>query len=503
MRTLVSEEIFTRRTWIAAGFVLLLSYFTYVHNFWNPQAFFWDENYHIAAAQKYLNGVYFMEPHPPLAKLIIAAGEWMVGFNEVNDQFIGTDYARDPPPGFSFTGYRLFPTMLAWLTAFLMFLTFLLLTRNHLISVLLSFLYVFDNAMIVHMRGAMLEGPLIFFVVATVLAFLLLLEWKDHKQYFTTASILFGVSFAAVMTTKVNGLILIFLPLALLGALWKERPKFTYFAGLALISFVTTYVAVWHTHFAIGSRVLPSLPDQGYYQASEGYKKILNEGRSTSLVSFPTMIADSWNFVGHYERGVPKLDLCKPDENGSPAFFWPFGARTINYRWETPDSHSYKYLYLQSNPVIWWSGLGAVILGISLLVVSSCFTLKEKLRNRFLLTLFLALYLAYMLVMSMIDRVLYLYHYFLPLLWSFCILAIVLTELPQIGRFVLSEKRKLSLLLGLCTFIFLSFQFYHPFTYYEPITDDAVRLRAFFPLWDLHCVNCERGSPLLTPRPWK
>ena len=100
------------------GLLLLISYFTYVHGYHKPAAFFWDENYHIASAQKYLNGVFFMEPHPPLGKLLIAAGEALVQPEEngAADQFIGTDYAKDPPPHFSFAGYRLVPVLLAWRT---------------------------------------------------------------------------------------------------------------------------------------------------------------------------------------------------------------------------------------------------------------------------------------------------------------------------------------------------------------------------------------------------
>ena len=87
---------------LAGLVVLVLSFFTYFWNYTNPPYLYWDENYHIASAQKYQNGVYFMEPHPPLAKLLIAAGEALVDANPEDDQFIGTDYAKDLPAGFSF-----------------------------------------------------------------------------------------------------------------------------------------------------------------------------------------------------------------------------------------------------------------------------------------------------------------------------------------------------------------------------------------------------------------
>ena len=116
--------------WLFLGFVILLSYFTYFHRYWEPQAVFWDENYHIASAQKYLHGIYFMEQHPPLGKLLIALGEKMLHPNEKTDQFIGTDYGTDFAAGFSFAGYRFFSALLAWWTAPVMFLLFAMLRRS-------------------------------------------------------------------------------------------------------------------------------------------------------------------------------------------------------------------------------------------------------------------------------------------------------------------------------------------------------------------------------------
>jgi len=480
--------------------VSLIGFFTYFWNFSTPQAFFWDENYHIASAQKYLNGTFFMEPHPPLGKLMIAAGEYLLDLNETDNQFIGTDYGKNPPPGFSFTGYRLFPAMLAWLTAPVLFLVFYLLTKNTLFSVLFSFLYLFDNALIVHLRGAMLEPPYIFFSALTILSFLLLLQHKDRPTAFLLSSLLFGASFAAVMLTKILGLVLILLVPALFVMLWPHWRKFMHFLPLAVTAFAIPYMAIWQMHFSIAENINPSLPDQGYYQASDEYKQLLAAGHNRNPLYFPYMLRDSWNFVGHYAQGVPKLDLCKADENGSPFFLWPIGGRAINYRWETPDGFAYKYLYLQVNPVVWWGVLLGVLLGISLLLAHACLPLKEKLHRPLLLAVFLGLYLSFMAATSMLDRVMYLYHYFLPLLFGFCVLALSLLEVRKIFHFTLTPARQTVLLTLFGMLIFAGFQLMHPFSYYEPVTDAQFRSRAFFRLWEAHCVNCPRESVMVQTR---
>src|SRR5574341_341930 len=58
-----------------AFLTILVSFLTYFWNYGYPEAVFWDENYHIASAEKYIQGVFFQEYHPLLGKMLIAAGE--------------------------------------------------------------------------------------------------------------------------------------------------------------------------------------------------------------------------------------------------------------------------------------------------------------------------------------------------------------------------------------------------------------------------------------------
>lgn len=481
------------------GIVVVLSFLTFFWRYQQPPYVYWDENYHIASAQKYLHGVYFMEQHPPLGKLLVALGEKLIQPNYQTDQFLGTDYGTQFGDNFSFAGYRFFSALLAWLTAPVLFGIFYFTTkRNPLYACLLSFLYIFDNALIVHTRGAMLEGPLLFFSSLTILAAILLM--REHTwKWLPWLSLLFGVAFALTTTTKVLGLIfLLFIPV-IVYLLWPNRQKILTFAGVAGLSFVAVYCTVWYVHFSLGRTINPALPDQGYYQASDEYKEILETNRQGSLLAFPVMLRDSWKFVSHYNNGAPRLDLCKRDENGSPFFFWPFGGRTINYRWETPEGKEYRYLTLVPNPVVWYTGLAGVALGILLLVASYLTPLQHQLKQRFLLSVFVVLYICYMIAVSRIDRVMYLYHYFLPLLMSFIIFGIVFQEIQTIGRRTITEHGRTTFLLVLASAIFLSFQFYRPFTYYTPLTNREVEARNLFPLWELSCATCERDSSLVIP----
>lgn len=494
------QEIKSRPKTYALLFLMFLSYFTIVHNYAYPAALFWDENYHIASAQKYLNGVYFMEPHPPLGKMMIALGEKIVNANPVDNQFIGTDYASNPPAGFSFAGYRLFPVLLAWFTVPLLFGIFWFATRKALTSTVFTLLYALDNAMIVHNRSAMLESTLLFFSALTVLAFFLLMEWKDDRKRFAWGSVLFGAAFALTLATKAFGLVFILLVPALFWALRKNWRQCVRFSWMSALSFLVFYCGVWQLHFGIGTKVVDSLPDEGYYQASQQYKDILQNGTEWNPLSFPVMMRDSLAFVGHYQRGVPRLDLCKADENGSPWFYWPFGARSISYRWETPDGNSYRYLYLQSNPIVWGIGLLGILFALVILLGRLFFPTQAKLKHPFALVTVFVVYTSFMAAVSQITRVMYLYHYFIPLTLSIVLAALCFEEFAAFGKWELTERRKQAALLGIAVLAFASFEFFAPLTYYKPLTNASFEKRDLVRLWDLKCVNCASDNPVAVPR---
>src|SRR4030042_7026532 len=94
--------------------ILIISFFTYFNNYSYPPALFWDENYHVASAQKYIDGVMFMEPHPPLGKLLIALSEKVINPNKNlnKSSFLDTDHIKDIPENYNFIGVRFASTFL-------------------------------------------------------------------------------------------------------------------------------------------------------------------------------------------------------------------------------------------------------------------------------------------------------------------------------------------------------------------------------------------------------
>src|SRR5690606_18365098 len=95
---------------VPAG-ILIISLIIYGTLYGHPKAMFQDNSYYIASAQKHIADVLYMEPHPPLGKMLMAVGEVLVGANnDINQQALNViDYltGHAAPAGMQYSGFRL------------------------------------------------------------------------------------------------------------------------------------------------------------------------------------------------------------------------------------------------------------------------------------------------------------------------------------------------------------------------------------------------------------
>lgn len=158
-----------------------------------------------------------------------------------------------------------------------------------------------------------------------------------------------------------------------------------------------------------------------------------------------------------------------------------------------------RYLYLQANPVGFLLGFLGVIVSLTYVLCALLFWQERKFTRLFHIITFLSLYMGYMAAVSTINRVMYLYHYFIPLIISFILFGLVFMEIRSLGPWKLSQSAKNTLLAVLAACVFLSFQFYRSLTYLEPLSSAAIERRALLPLWELRCARCERKRVWATP----
>src|SRR5919108_5624881 len=112
-----------RRQLIGCLILWFLSVLVIFPNLGSPRAIIFDETYFIPTTQKYLNNVFFLEPHPPLAKLLITAGQLTWDPEIRPSEFITVEKIdKEWSPNWDITGYRLAPAFFGTLIPSIVFL---------------------------------------------------------------------------------------------------------------------------------------------------------------------------------------------------------------------------------------------------------------------------------------------------------------------------------------------------------------------------------------------
>jgi len=575
---------------IFAGFILLVSFFTHFLNYQNPALPIWDETYHISSGQKYVEGKYFVELHPPLGKLLIGLGEKLLSPNQDSEirekqkEFVKTEELDgEDLDGVSYEGYRFFPALLAFFTPFFFYLILYKICPKPWLNFIFTLPFLFENGMIMHFRAAMLEGIQLFFILLSLLAFLNIYQKKGYK---IRDFILFGLTVGLTFSVKINGLVLGFLVIPIcLKYLWhntnfhskqnlkldkisvknylknqlsfkvlktqlnqfrKTYSKLFYCLSAFGFVFFFSFLGVQYIHQITAKEYLS---ETNYRFSEERYKD--NPYLETLDNQMKEMHTDDkavYNPINVYKttlkwyfhqkihtEGVPELDLSKGDkENGSYPSNWLVGNKSISYRWEKEailksahkiypwqnwfqpvdeedkitlgeynklsksEQKDYvivvEYLYLINNPITLLTGIIGLILGFGLMLSYYIFGNKiegNKVKKTFnLIQIFTGLYSFYMIAVLQVSRVLYLYHYFIPLTFS-----LILTFL--ITHFLLQSKqidleKNFYLKLSIASFgilVFTSFIFFSPFTYHWPLSFDDFEQRNWFSFWLLKNVG--------------
>ena len=499
----MNNRSLTRTYFLLTAFLAGL---TFLHHYGNPLGTAWDEAHYIPDAEKYIEGVFFTETHPPLGKMLFALGEVLIDANDDHTQFLSADRLSNDvlPDDFSSAGFRLVSTLLAWATALVLFAIFMALLKKPLDAFLLTFLYSFDTAFVVQGRLAVLEGPQVFFAAVAIFLFLKLIQ---HPQKHVTAlSVGLGISIGAAMMVKINGLVLILLLPAFVLATgrsfdsaqddiarageWKSIRYWNTLPwkqiGISLATIVVTILGIWSLHFNLLNTRNVNLPHQGYFSLRAENRAALDAGTLGNPLRLPGLIHDWWSYQWEVHTRMNTFDECNPDEIGAPVWSWPFGGRATHYVWGTNDHTEYQYVIMLGNPVVWIGSTIALILFLWLFLQR--YRQKETIKNAPVLLTMTVLYMGYMIVMASAGRVLYMQHYLLPLLFLLILVGGLLSTIPASDR-----RTNGIMLISLAAFAW--FMFFWPLTYHQPISDAELEKRALLPWWDLRCAECELEVP--------
>lgn len=109
------------RDWEMLTVLTIIALFVRVFRIYQPSSVVFDEVHFGGFASKYIKGKFFMDVHPPLAKMLLTLAGWLAGFNgDFDFKDIGKDYLE---PGVPYVAMRLLPAICGVLTIPTIFLT--------------------------------------------------------------------------------------------------------------------------------------------------------------------------------------------------------------------------------------------------------------------------------------------------------------------------------------------------------------------------------------------
>jgi dolichyl-phosphate-mannose--protein O-mannosyl transferase len=433
-----------------------------------PEGEVFDEIYFAVFAHDDLKGVSYFDPEPPLAKEIIAAGEWLDGAYRAVFQGAHGDFAD---LGFNAFGWRIMSCIFGTLCVPLMYLLALQLWRERWFALTAATLCCFDGMFFIQSRIGMIDIFSIFFIMLAYTLFLVHLKARSERDSLVTL-LLTGLVIALAIAAK-------WIALAALASIvffLVMRP---------LARHVSVSLGRGERPWRWGGLEGPSLPGGARAGRYLGTAAI-------ALVAFPVAIyVASWFpfFVRGQFHGLGDLiaynkqayiyhaTLTATHPYGSAWFSWPFLYRPVAYYYEYQglgaDAVSGHPLVAGmvdlGNPLIWW-------LSIPALLSLPYFVLRHR---SFPAAVILLGFVTQYLPWSRVTRVIFLYHMFAGLIFMLLALAFVLVRIQRAGPLrvdFFGDRMEVSTRWVVPAFLVLvvvSFLFFYPVWTALPISDTS------------------------------
>ena len=436
-----------------------------------PEGEIFDEIYFGVFAHNDLKGINYFDPEPPLAKLIIASGEWSYGWWRHNIDGV----AGNPADlGFNPFGWRIMSCVFGTLVVPLIYLLALRLWRNRWFAVTAAVLVTFDGMFFIQSRIGMIDIFAVFFILLAYFTFHVHLDSRGPRDSIVTL-LLTGVTVGLAVSAKWISLAAVSVMLFVLFMRVLRR--------LVTVRLRTsdTSTWVWGREEAAG----PALPGGAWWPA-------YGVGLLLAFVAIPIAIyLASWipffqrgQFHGFADLWKYQVDsytyhahLTATHPYGSPWYSWPFLYRPVAYYFENAglgiDAVSGQALVAGmvnlGNPWIWWTSIPCVLL-------LPYFVFKHRSYAAALIAMgFITQFLPW----SLISRVIFLYHMFAGLPFMILALAFCVAKLAeqrfdlQLGSRSLVGVRLWPLLVVHLAVAVLFFIYFYPVWTGLPIGADA------------------------------
>jgi dolichyl-phosphate-mannose-protein mannosyltransferase len=371
-----------------------------------PPDIVFDEVHFVAQARHYLRSEPFLDPHPPLAKLVIAVGimifgdhpwSWRIGNAIIGTALVGLTYL---------IGLRMF--------------------RSRLAASIAAFCIACDGMFLVDSRIAVID---IVYVTMAALSYYFLFCFIDQRGDPVARRrtlIWLGIALGLCVGSKLYipivtfGLVVGFMLYVIWDESRRERlPTPTLgrkrlIGATVLVSAVSAilYLAIFLPHFLLGW--WGGMADLFHY----------------------------YNDVIWYEQSVSSAT----HPYSAPWWSWPLMLRPIAYWQDFPKTGDVATIWGGGNPVLWWGALAALMVNLG-----------RMLERPTLVRSFIVIsYLSYLAIWIPIGRTIFLYHYLPAIYIGYLALGGLLAELWE-GRAQMLEEIALMLTLFPCAMLGLGY----------------------------------------------
>ncbi|RIB11587.1 Glycosyltransferase Family 39 protein [Gigaspora rosea] len=251
-----------------------------------PTSVVFDEVHFGGFAAKYLKGKFFMDVHPPLAKLLITFAGVLGGFDGTfTFKEIGMDYIEPKVP---YVIMRLVSGILGVLVIPIAYLTIKLAGFSTIAAFLVSSLVMFENGLITQSRLILLDSPLVAFTAFTVLMWVKFLnqEKRPFELWWWVWLAMTGVGLGLTVSVKWVGLFTIaFIGLSTISGLWRLLGDLRVTPALFLKHFIARAlcliiipISLYLFFFVIHFAILPNSGTGDGFMSSEFQQTLRGHG---------------------------------------------------------------------------------------------------------------------------------------------------------------------------------------------------------------------------------
>lgn len=365
----------------------------------------WDEAYYLPAIARLHEGRIQFASHPPLGLMLLAGGDWLKGGNATTEWRIlaatRSVRAEAMPDPFDYAGPRLASALGAVAAAALLAMLLMRLSGQAGVALAIALVFACDPAIVAQARAAQLDGLQLPLFIGALLCLARGRQAGSGAVWVAG----FGALLMAAGLVRANAMVLA--PLGLFLLPWRKP-------GLATLRLLTGSGAALATlalTLAAMLALAPLPPDQGTPAGA------LDAGHVTAdyaALPWPRAILAYGADYGAFVRG-DLAGMARTDANGTHPWQWLLGRGATTYRWDA-RGHTVRAIGVVPGMPGWWMSLAGVVLALRALWRGGASPMVMPLLCGWGLAIVSLVWLD-------TQRVMYTYHYVLPLVLGHALLA--------------------------------------------------------------------------------